>query len=60
MRFSGSGTQTPGAILGLIGLWAVLSLGPGPRAVAADPAKPNVILILADDLGNCDLGCIGQ
>src|SRR5690348_7065930 len=28
-------------------------------AFGADRAKPNVLLILADDL-NCDLGCYGQ
>ena len=27
---------------------------------AAAPAKPNVIFILADDLGYGDLGCFGQ
>lgn len=29
-------------------------------AVAADPTKPNVLLILSDDLGFSDLGCYGS
>jgi len=31
-----------------------------PRPVPAAPAQPNVIFILADDLGYGDLGCCGQ
>jgi len=38
---------------------AVLGLMPN-LCVAATPAKPNVVLILADDLGWSDLGCYGS
>jgi Sulfatase len=40
-------------------LFAVLAAG-APAAHAADALKPNIIFILADDLGRGDLGCYGQ
>ena len=41
--------------------FALLSgLAPSHAPLAAAPAKPNVVFILADDLGYGDLGCYGQ
>src|SRR5262245_6301745 len=38
-------------------LWAAVSVC---AAAASKPAKPNIIFILADDLGYGELGCFGQ
>src|SRR5438067_12616119 len=41
------------------GLVALLCLGFAPPVAGAE-AKPNIVLILADDMGFSDLGCYGS
>lgn len=54
-------TKSKGLYLGGLGLWLILmTVPPLVTAQPVAPEKPNIVFILADDLGYTDLGCYGN
>ncbi|MEZ6141765.1 MAG: sulfatase-like hydrolase/transferase [Zavarzinella sp.] len=49
------------AVVAAITLATILAFGPCPSLSAVEPkSKPNILLIVADDMGYSDLGCYGS
>lgn len=52
-------TTLPLGLLQLIALFVFCAAAPAATVAAAQPARPNILVILADDMGYGELGCQG-